>query len=235
MLQFRRLSRQIDARLVWFCGALLSVDAFFIAVFAVHRIYTVLYNDNIPMLGDEWHIDHDGSYAEMFGYLKEVIIVCLLISMRRRWERPIYMALIPIFTFVLLDDAFQVHERLGRGIVNALALQPFAGLRAQDLGELIAWTTLGVPLLAGALAALVRSPEEDRSNGLLLIAAVGVLVLFAVVADMAHVAVIGTFRGADLLFTVIEDGGEQITLALTCGLAVLIRRELLSREPRQAV
>lgn len=59
-----------------------------------------------------------------------------------------------------------------------------------------------------------------------------VLVLFAVVADMAHVAVIGTFRGADLLFTVIEDGGEQITLALICGLAVLIRRELRSREPR---
>jgi hypothetical protein len=28
----------------------------------------------------------------------------------------------------------------------------------------------------------------------------------------------------------IEDGGEQLTLSLTCGLAILIRREVRSRE-----
>jgi hypothetical protein len=232
MLQFKRLARQIDARLVWFCGALLSVDAFFIAVFAVHRIYTVLYDGNTRMLGYEWHIGRDRSYAEMFGYLKIAIIILLLISFQREWKRPIYLALIPIFTFVFLDDAFQVHERLGLAIADALALQPFAGLRARDFGELIVWTAFAVPLFAVALAAFVRSPQADRSNGVLLISAFAVLVLFAVVADMAHVLVRGTFRGTDLLFTVIEDGGEQITLTLTCGIAVLIRRELRSREPR---
>jgi hypothetical protein len=51
---------------------------------------------------------------------------------------------------------------------------------------------------------------------------------------MVHVMMMDTFRGVDLLFTVIEDGGEQITLTLTCGIAVLIRRELRSRQPSQA-
>ena len=73
---------------------------------------------------------------------------------------------------------------------------------------------------------MVRSPREDRRNGLLLLAALAVLALFAVVADMTHVVLRRAFRGADDLFTVIEDGGEQITLTLMCGLAILIRRDV---------
>jgi hypothetical protein len=142
--------------------------------------------------------------------------------------------LIAIYTFVLLDDALHVHELLGRGIADALALQAFAGLRARDFGELIAWTIFGLPLLAFTLVAFVRSPPTDRANGLLLMAAFALLVVFAVAADMVHVMMMDTFRGVDLLFTVIEDGGEQITLTLTCGIAVLIRRELRSRQPSQA-
>ena len=90
----------------------------------------------------------------------------------------------------------------------------------------------GVSPLAVALAAFVRSPQADRTTGILLMGAFALLALFAVVADMVHVVVRATFQGADLLFTVIEDGGEQITLTLTCGIAALIRREVRSREPR---
>jgi hypothetical protein len=233
--QIRRLLRHIDARLIWFSVALLSIDAFFIAVFSAHRIYNSLYDGISPKLGDEWHIGADWSYSEMFGYLKMTIIVYLLILIWRRWRRPIYLAFLPIFAFALLDDALQVHERLGDGIVAAFGLQPFAGLRAQDFGELIAWTAVAVPLLAGVLAAFVRSPQDDRSNGLLLMGAFAVLVVFAVVADMAHMMVRYTFRGSDLLLTLIEHGGEQITLSLICGLAVLIRREVHSREATYAV
>jgi hypothetical protein len=46
---------------------------------------------------------------------------------------------------------------------------------------------------------------------------------------MAHIVLRRAFRGADDLFAVIEDGGEQITLSLMCGLAVLIRRDVRSR------
>jgi hypothetical protein len=236
-MQIRRLAHQSDAGLVRGSAALLSLDVFFIAVFLVHRIYTALYNDFAPMLGDEWHIGSDRAYAEMFGYLKMAFVVSALILIRGKWQRPIYLALILIFTVALLDDALQLHERLGQGIADALALQSFAGRLAPDFGQLIVWSILGVFLLASARAGFVGSPQEDRSNGLLLMGAFAVLVLFAVVADFAHALVRHEFkfRGADLLFTVIEDGGEQIVLTLTCSLAVLINRELRSREPRWAV
>jgi hypothetical protein len=236
-MQVGRLAHQADASLVRVGGALLSLDVFFIAVFSAHRIYTALDNDNTPMLGDKWHIGRDWSYAEMFGYLKMAFIVSVLISIRGKRQRPIYLALILIFTVALLDDALQLHERLGHGIADALALEAFAGRMSPHFGELIVWTILGVFLLAGARAGFVRSPPEDRSNGLLLMGAFAVLMLFAVVADLAHVVVkyYFRFRGADPLFTVIEDGGEQIALTLMCSLAVLIDRELRSREARWTV
>lgn len=231
ILQSRGLARHLDARLVWWCGGLLSVDTFFIAVYVIHRIYNATYLDGALSLGNAWRIDHDGSYAEIFGYLKLATIVALLMWMWRRRRQPVYVALAAIFGFALVDDAFQIHERGGLDIEDALALGPLAGLRAQDFGEMIVWTMVGVPMLGVALAAFVRSSPADRAIGLLFMGAVAVLALFAVVTDMAHTMVSGTIWGADLLFTVLEDGGEQITLTLTVCIAVLIRRELLGRQP----
>jgi hypothetical protein len=225
---------QIDVRLIWFCVVLLGIDAFFIGVFLIHTIYVKFYNNRVPILGSRWDIGRDRSYAEMFGYLKTMLIVFLLISIPRVWKRPIYVAFILIFAFVLLDDAFQVHERFGLLFAEAFDPQPFGGLRPIDLGELLIWTMVGVPLLAATAFAVVRSPKDDRGNGLLLLGALAVLALFAGVIDMAHVALSGAFWGADDVFAVIEDGGEQLTLSLTCGLAILIRRDVRGREPRPA-
>jgi zinc transporter ZupT len=225
-----RLAPHVDARLVRICVLLLAVDVFFIVVFSIHTIYVLLYNDRVPILGDKWNIVYDRSYAEMFGYLKTALILSLLISIPQVWKRPIYLAFAGIFTFVLVDDALRVHERFGLLVARALDLQPFLGLRPVDPGELMVWTIAGIPLLAGAVAAFVRSPAEDRGNGLLLAAALAVLALFVVVIDMAHIVLRRAFRGADDLFTVIEDGGEQFALSLTCGLAILIWREVRERE-----
>ncbi len=155
---------------------------------------------------------------------------------RGKWRRPIYLGLILIFTVALLDDSLQLHEGVGHALADALNLETIAGRMSPHIGELIVWMIFGVFLATAALAGFVRSPQEDRGNGLLLTGAFAVLVLFAVVADLVHVVVkyYFKFRGGDFLFTVIEDGGEQIVLSLICGLAVLIYREVRSREPREA-
>lgn len=62
-----------------------------------------------------------------------------------------------------------------------------------------------------------------------MIGGLALLALFAVVADMAHEVLRNAFRGANDLFTLIEDGGEQITLSLICGLAILIHHEVRGR------
>jgi hypothetical protein len=230
MTPMGHLAPQIDARVIWFCVVLLGLDVFFIGVFSIHTIYFKFYNNRVPILSGRWDIELDRSYAEMFGYLKLMLILFLLISIPRVWKRPIYVSLILIFAFVLVDDVFQVHERFGLLFAEALDLQPFLGLRPIDPGELLVWTMAGVPLLAAAAFAFIRSPKEDRANGLLLLGALAVLALFAAVTDMVHVVLMGAFRGADDLFIVIEDGGEQFTLSLTCGLAVLIRRDVRGRK-----
>jgi hypothetical protein len=89
---------------------------------------------------------------------------------------------------------------------------------------------VGVPLLAAAASAILRSPKEDSRNGLLLLGALAVLALFADVIDMAHVMLSGAFWGAH----VIEDDSEQLTLSLTSNLGILIRRDLRGREPGRA-
>ena len=231
LIQARSLARQADARLVRFTGALLSLDVFFIALFSVDRI-TAIYYDRPPVLNKQWSIGIDGSYPEVAGYLKEAIIVCGLISIRKLRQWPIYPAVALIYTIVFLDDALQLHEQLGRGLANDLALQAFAGRLSVQLGQLIFWAMLGIILLIGVRAAFVRSRQKDRFNGMLLLAAFAVLVLFAVLVDSAHAVVKHNLRfpGDELLFTVIEDGGEQITLSLTCSLALLIRRDVRARE-----
>jgi hypothetical protein len=174
----------------------------------------------------------DASLIRFSGGLLGLVSVLALIRGKR--QRPIYLALILLFTVALLDDSLQLHEGVGHGIADALALHSFAGRMSPHLGELMVWTVLGAVLVTGGIAAFVRSPQPDRGNGLLLAGAFAVLVLFAVVADLAHVVVKYEFRfrSADFLFTVLEDGGEQITLSLMCGLAVLIHREVRSRESR---
>lgn len=227
-----RLTPHVDRRLAWACVALVVVDIMFIAAYSTHEIYVPLYNEDIPLLGWRWDITEDWSYPEIFGYLKVLAIVALLISIPQVWKRPIYLAFIAIFTFMLLDDSLELHETWGFFIGETLGLPRFGGLRPMDPGELLVWTLAAIPLLGAAVAAVVRSPGEDRRNGFLLMASLSVFALFAVVADMAHTVLRWAFRGADDLFAVIEDGGEQVTLSLMSGLAVLIRRDVRSRASR---
>jgi hypothetical protein len=91
------------------------------------------------------------------------------------------------------------------------------------MGQLVVWILMGMVLLAISIGALVRSSGQDRTNGILLLSTLLALGFFAVAVDLVHVTVKPWFRGADLLFTVIEEGGEQLVLSLAVAVALLIR------------
>lgn len=229
--QARRLSGLSDRRVVWLLLALISVDLLFVAVHAVHTIYASMYTDRIPVMHWQWNIVYDRSYLELFGYSKTLLIISLLLALHVKNERLVYLVFAVLFTFVLLDDSLMLHETIGQSLADALALRPFAGLRPLDFGELLFWAGAALPLLGLAAVGLVTATGPDQATGLLLLGALAVLMVFGAGFDMVHVMVEQAFRGAHLLFSVIEQGGQQITLSLTCGLAVLIRREVRSREP----
>jgi hypothetical protein len=209
------------------------VDAFFIAVFVAHGVW-VAPEGELALVDRRWHIGRERSYAEILGYLKLTLIAGLLLAIGSRRRTPLYLAFVPIWGFALLDDAFEVHEQLGEHIASGLALPSVAGLRGQDLGELAVWMIVGGLLVPAVLLGYLRSRQADRRNGLLLLGMFALLLLFAVAADMVHIVVGPRSATADLLLTVLEDGGEQIVLTVTLGLTVLIHRELRRRELRGA-
>lgn len=141
-----------------------------------------------------------------------------------------YLALLAVFGFILLDDSLKIHEQLGILLGTRLDLPALGGLHPRDLGEILVWALAGLPLLGAVLATLVRAERDDRRNALLLLAALGLLASFAVGADVLHVIFTHAFGHAEGLLAVLEEGGEQFVQSLIVVLVILIRRDVCARE-----
>ena len=220
------LIREWDSNLLIGLMLLVAVDIGFIAIYSLHDIYISLHHDHVARLSSRWHIGTDRSYAEMFGYLKMASIVVLLLGTYGLSEKRMYSIWAGIFAYVLLDDALLIHERLGRAVAG-----PSGSTWAYDMGQLVVWILVGIFLLAISIGALVLSSGQNRTNGILLLGTLLALGFFAVLVDLVHVIVQSWFRGADLLFTVIEEGGEQLVLSLAVAVALLIRRSERKKSP----
>lgn len=167
-----------------------------------------------PML----HPTTDGSVQEQFNYLQAGATAIVLGLAAVRFRSVMCLAWAAVFAFILCDDALLYHERVGAVLADGLGLPQLGGLRAVDLGELIAWGLAG--LVLGPLPALayLRSTPAERGLGWMFLALFGGLVVFAVGVDMVHSAV------PSRILMVAEDGGEMIAIALACGLGLTVLR-----------
>ena len=213
------LVRQWDRKLLISLLFLIAVDIGFVAIYSVHEIYNLLHKDDATPLDFRWRIGADHSYAEFFGYAKALAAAALLIWTHRLSGKWIYSVWAGVFASVVLDDALLIHERLGRALAG-----PSSSDWEWDMGQLAIWVVVGLPLLAITVASLVRSSGQERTNGVLLLATLLALGFFVVAIDLAHVLLRASFTGASQVFTVIEEGGEQLVLSLAVALTVLIRR-----------
>lgn len=219
----------IDPRLVWLCVALVGVDLGFLAIHAGNRLYFQLSGSG-PWLGPSWIIGRGWSYPEMFGCVKVLLMLLILLSIPRVWKRPIYLVFAAILALVLVDQTATLHHKLGSILADTLGLQALGGLEPQDSGELLAWTLTGFPSLLVAGVALAKSSPDDRRAGLLLLTGIGVLGVFAVGMDAVHSALKQAFWKADGFFNLVEEGGEQLTLSVMLVLVLLLRRALHDRQ-----
>ncbi|MBM9605751.1 hypothetical protein [Desulfopila inferna] len=198
----------------FFLILLLSGDLAFVMLHFINSLTPIYEN---PLL----NLEKDRGYSEVYQYLKFlwIIIILVFISFRNASLRYVLWAL--VFVYFLLDDALQLHERVGGYIAANLSLVPAFGLRLQDYGEL-AVSAAAVIIIFLPLAWAFRNGSRvfrKLSQDLALL--IMILVFFGIVVDMAQIAINAGWK-VSFILGVIEDGGEMLSVSLIVWYAFLV-------------
>lgn len=181
---------------------LLAADAALIALHLVNRALEV---------HDALYLDVDHSYSEFLQYVKFFWLVVLALWAgwtQRRWR---LAGWILIFGYLLLDDALQLHERVGRWITDLR--NPGVHVPDASFGEAVG---ILIPLAACLILAvlLYREPRPtDRRDHVPVIVLLGATAFFGIGVDLVHSWLVDTSAPGDLL-AVVEDGGEQVMVSI---------------------
>lgn len=179
----------------------------------------------LPGIFEQWlDASEDGSVAELYGHLQLLAAVIALVLVWRATRVGVYAAWALAFAALVADDFFQIHERVGERLVDTFSLPAVAGLRAQDLGELLVWAVAGIVLGGLLVVTHLRASPRHRSDSWLLAAATGFLALFAVGLDMVD-AVVKRLTGQGTLTSLMdyaESAGELLTMTLMLFVALVI-------------
>jgi hypothetical protein len=158
-------------------------------------------------------LESDGGPSEIYQYVKEFwLIVCMVIAFVSTRHR-VFLSWALVFTFLLADDAGQIHENLGSSFSERYQLPAPFGVRPKDIGEMIVGLSAGLIALIVVLAGLWRSTEQCRRISRDLAVMVVALGVAGILVDMVHV--VAYYSGSLLaqLLIVIEDGGEMVIMS----------------------
>lgn len=178
-----------------------------------------------------WTITTDRGFGETFQYVKEFWLFCsfaILASSRAEWS---YLSFSLLFGYLLIDDAFLVHERVGEWIATTQNFQPVLGLRAIDLGELVVAASTGLFFLVLIGVSYWLGTQKFRWVCKRIFVLLGCLAFVGVVLDALHIMMEVINRPGIPLgfaFELAEDGGEMIVMSLLCwyGISLLKQPDL---------
>ena len=196
---------------------LLLTDVFFIFIHIFHKLPPI--KGAIPILQDQaFSISEDLSLAEAFQYIKEFWVVLLLIGYSIKNRKLVYIGWILLFSFLVFDDMFGIHEWLGGIIGENLNIPAFLNsrdnLRSKDFGELIASGLFGFFFLGLIIIAYLRGSAQSKTIFNDMFALLLILVFFGVGVDF-----IDRFANSRILqesIKLIEDGGEMVAMSFFC-------------------
>lgn len=181
--------------------------------FELHRFHLI--HELSPFLGNRLHsLQTERGHSEIFQYVKMYWVSLMLFPLWSRTRQPVYAGWLVLFAYLLCDDVLQIHEKGGRALIGLWSLEPALGLRSQDFGELAVSGISGFILLALVYVLYKRSSEDAKAASRNLVLLCAIPVFFGVVVDMVHVLV-GSGR-IELLFGVVEDGGELLAVSMIC-------------------
>jgi hypothetical protein len=202
--------------------ALVAGDAILITLHVLQIFLRIFEFPALILESRMFSINKEAGYGEIFGYLKSIVITFCFLACYFRDRAPVFLALSFTFVVIVLDDSQQIHETFGKRFVEALALEQMAGVPAQNLGELIIWFALGAVVLAALAVGFLRSDVFGQNIALIFLGLLAVLIFFAVGMDTLRAALRNSFRGADLIWGLIENGGEMVTLSVITAAALTV-------------
>jgi hypothetical protein len=186
---------------------LVVVDFIFIGIHALHAWS--------PWLsGPHFSLESENGLASIYQYIKQVWLAgCLALAFLQTRSLAV-VGWTLLFTFLLLDDVLQLHERIGAMLAAALNLPSLFGLRPDDLGELCVAAVIGCVALGMVVVALRRGGSEAREFSADLMCLLAALALFGVCFDMLHTITVFRAPSVAEVFSMIEDGGEMLVISV---------------------
>jgi hypothetical protein len=183
-------------------GLFLAVD---IAFVLIHLVWLALPSPPSALFS----VNTDLGYAEFFQYIKVFCIVVLLSVSFIRQKHFVYLAWAFFWSYMLFDDAFALHEKLGVWLLQARLVS------SHELGEMVVYAGIGGLLILLLVAAhlLANQTQKVVSRNLAVLASL--FLLFSVGVDMlngalAHSVPTLLHYGFDLL----EDSGEMFATSM---------------------
>lgn len=243
----RDLARVVRSDRVAAAGLRLLVG---ITIGAVLVHCAALAGEQLGLLRDEalvdfLRLDYDRALPEILNYGQTLLAAVLFGIVYLRGRGAVFAGFALAFAIIAFDDMASYHEVVGDALVVALDLPALPGLRPDDSGELLAWALVGIPLVSLLAWGFAVADRAARGLALLVAATLGLLGVFAVGVDMAHIALTSeavglpaalagalgiapdlAFKGVDAVLMTVEDGGEMLAIALAASLALAAwRRE----------
>lgn len=203
--------------------ALLVIDVILILL-SVLRLVLRRFVDSYQgvLLSDVFSIIYDGGLGEYFQYIKEIWIVVVFILILRQTRLKIYFGWAVLFLYLFLDDFFRIHEKFGEVFANRFGGLSFGPFRAQDIGELLVLSVVGVLLLLILIIGFRSLTAIHRSRNINLGALLVVLVGFGVVLDVG--SSIFDWYELKMALHLVEDGGEMIVVSVILWAAMIFSR-----------
>jgi hypothetical protein len=173
----------------------------------------VLYVETNLLRGRPFSLEADNGVPEAYQYVKQFWVALCMALMFRRVRQVVYLGWLLVFTFLLLDDAFQIHEHIGEWLGAHYVLPVAFGLRPDDIGELL------FAAFVGSISTILigfgywRADADARITSRDMIIMVIVLAGLGVGVDILHVI---TYFKAPLLaqfLLILEDGGEMLVVS----------------------
>src|SRR5690606_33186446 len=115
----------------------LLVDAMLFIANIVHLASNDSHEPTSMFSGWVWNGDYDRSHIEMFAHVQVIAGAVMLAFMAVHRRSQVFAAWSFALVVLFVDDFFRIHEDMGGFLVVYDYVGPVAGLRAQDVGELV--------------------------------------------------------------------------------------------------